>query len=534
VKHQFFWLALSLLILIVTLHLRLSEPFSINVDGAFHLQCAQLILAGKLPYVGVFDNNPPLSMYLHMIPCLVATMFGAHSITCFNIVVWLVAVVSLLWCARILAMLSGSLPNVNLGLLLVAMSLITFNIGADYGQREHLFVSCTLPLLLVRWMRWHQAEQKHIADQPAFASLSIKTYECFAVGSFAAFALLLKPHFLIPFIAAECAWYIHMRNSLPKASLFFVPEVAGCFTLAVLYALHFALLPAPARDSFFGNIVPLVIHGYGAYDNKLVDLLSMSLPVFYGGICYGIPFFIPGFALALSVIAVAMRKKCSFLMPLTAFTLGGYAVFVLQHKGWSNHTIPMLAGCFLLSALELGLVVDFRGPSKRFLASSCAVVTWLVFLIAAGCRNEAPLYEDPEMLKDLIAYTQPGDKVLVLSAVLYPAYPLLTQLDRQPGSRYLHLFPLPMLEYWKARTSDLTEKQRLEHEEQKVLDNVTEDIGVNKPRLIAIETKPLDRGDGNFTVSSYLERHQFTDNSLRRYSFVRDSGTYLLYKRMVD
>jgi hypothetical protein len=527
-KHQIFWLTLSLLILTVVLHFRLSEPYSINVDGAFHLQCAQQLLAGKLPYVGVFDNNPPLSMYLHMIPCLLANAIGAHAITCFNVVIWLLAVCSLLWCWSILTRSARLISATEWGLLLVVMSLVTFTVGADYGQREHLFVLCTLPLLMVRWMRWQGTVQQQGVN--SLVAPTIGRVERFAIGMLAGVGLLLKPHFLLPLIGAELAWIVSKRKLKPLGAA----EFGGCLAASVLYAIHFALWPASVQESFFHNIVPLVIHGYGAYDSGLVDIIRMYLPEFYGGIWYGMPYFIPMFALTLAGIAILLRTKSSFLVPLIVYTLGGYLAFVLQHKGWSNHTIPMLTGCFLLSALELAVVVDFRALNKRFFSSSCSVLGLLIILVGAGCRNEAPLYEDPELLNDLTTYTQPGDKVLVLASVLYPAYPLLTQLNLQPASRYLHLFPLPMLEYWKARTSNPHEKKRLEKEENQVLVNVHTDIDVNKPKLIAIETKALDRGDRNFTISTYLDQHHFADNNLKNYCFVRDAGFYLLYRRIVD
>jgi hypothetical protein len=62
-------------ILVASLSLRmlvsvLLHPLRIGWDPALHLQCAQLIVAGGLPYVDMFDVNPPLIWYLDMLPAL--------------------------------------------------------------------------------------------------------------------------------------------------------------------------------------------------------------------------------------------------------------------------------------------------------------------------------------------------------------------------------------------------------------------------------------------------------------------------------
>jgi len=328
-------------------------------------------------------------------------------------------------------------------------------------------------------------------------------------------------------LAAELVCFFEKRSS--KA--LFTPEVGGCIFAGLVYLVHFAFVPEAMKQSFFGFIVPLVLHGYGAYDCQLPDLLSVSLPAFYGGIFYGEPLFIPAFMSLVVFFALCLRARCSLLLPMVAWTVGGYFAFVLQHKGWSNHTIPMLSGCFLLVGLEYGVLANFCKFNKQFLWSALCGFFVFLFLVAAGCRNSAPLYENHDFAKDLIAHASPGDNILVLACSLYPAYPLLIQLDYLPGSRYLHLFPIPMLEYWKKRSDDPVQRKRLELEEDRVLADVGQDIRSNRPKLIALENSLFERGDNNLIMSSYLLQHGFIDKCMAGYQLIKTDFAYKLYLR---
>jgi hypothetical protein len=515
------WTLLAFAVLAMGLYFQLLDSLSINVDGAFLLQCAEMMLQGKIPYVGVYDNNPPLAMYLHTIPWAVCRLTNLHVVTCFIFCIFTVTLVSFFWCVRILSKSVGADDWRYLGPMLVGMCLITFTIGADYGQREHFFVLSFMPFFMLRWIRWQNLDKN---------TGCLSAVESCLCGILAGIGLCLKPHFLIPFFAAELVWFFEKRS----IKVLFTPEIGGCIFVGLVYLVHFAFIPAAMRQSFFGFIVPLLLHGYGAYDCQLPDLLSVSLPVFYGGIFYGVPLFIPAFMSLVLFFALCLRERCSLLLPIAAWTVGGYFTFVLQHKGWSNHTIPMLSGCFLLAGLEYGVLADFSKYNKKFLWSGLCGFLVFVFLVAAGCRNSAPLYENHDFAKDLIEHAAPGESILVLACSLYPAYPLLIQLDYRPGSRYLHLFPIPMLEYWKKRSSDLGQRKNLDLEEERVLAEVGKDIRANRPKLIALENSLFERGDNNLIMSSYLHQHGFIDRCMAGYQLIKTDFAYKLYLRKGD
>src|ERR1700679_1637233 len=66
--------------LIASLLYKLRYPLEINTDNAVYLAVAQLLLGGKQPYVDFYDTNPPLIMYLNVIPAAIGNWLGLNSI----------------------------------------------------------------------------------------------------------------------------------------------------------------------------------------------------------------------------------------------------------------------------------------------------------------------------------------------------------------------------------------------------------------------------------------------------------------------
>nr|MBP7577278.1 hypothetical protein [Candidatus Obscuribacter sp.] len=60
------------------------HPLRIGWDPALHLQCAELIVKGGIPYVDMLDVNPPLIWYLDTLPVLVSEAFKAPVTLVFN------------------------------------------------------------------------------------------------------------------------------------------------------------------------------------------------------------------------------------------------------------------------------------------------------------------------------------------------------------------------------------------------------------------------------------------------------------------
>ena len=125
----------------------------------------------------------------------------------------------------------------------------------DFGQREHLFILFAIPYVVLRWLRWEERTVR--------APLAV------VIGLAAGLLASLKPHFLLVMLAPELPWLARHR----RPSRLFTAETMTAAAFVLVYAAHFAFLPATMRDAFFHRWMPFIAAGYGAYDVPLTDLL---------------------------------------------------------------------------------------------------------------------------------------------------------------------------------------------------------------------------------------------------------------------
>src|SRR5262249_44547895 len=131
----------------------LRAPPDIHHDCAMYLQSGQMLLDGAVPYVDVVEINPPLIMYLNVLPALAAWLTGWPPIPAFF--------------ACVLALVGWSVWQVyaevqlligRAAAMIVAISWLGFNLvvwgGGVFGQREQLFLLFYVPFLLARSRRW--------------------------------------------------------------------------------------------------------------------------------------------------------------------------------------------------------------------------------------------------------------------------------------------------------------------------------------------------------------------------------------------
>ena len=91
---------LLLLVLIRLLIAPLLFPLQISPDQSMFVAIGELLLQGKRLYVDVFDVNPPLAFYVHMVPAVVSRLFAIPAPQAFGfsiIACWLYSVGFSLW-----------------------------------------------------------------------------------------------------------------------------------------------------------------------------------------------------------------------------------------------------------------------------------------------------------------------------------------------------------------------------------------------------------------------------------------------------
>ncbi|CAN5308581.1 hypothetical protein BH11CYA1_BH11CYA1_46930 [soil metagenome] len=508
----------------------LLHPLRIGWDPALHLQCAQLIVAGGLPYIDMFDVNPPLIWYLDMMPALLASAINIPVTLAFNLfMVFLLALSSSLCAYIALTKLERNASSilVNLGLV---FGLLYFNffLTFDFGQREQIFVLLYFPFLFLRFARYQLA--------------SIGRREAILVGLLASIGICLKHYFLLNAVCVE----LFLLLASPKRGWrnLLVSENFAALGFALLYLAHFLFLPQVAKDNYFGFLVPAFAAGYQFWDTSLAS--SLAAPDKRG------VFFLLTFGV---LLALSFCRRYALLGCCAVFAFSGVVPYLLQFKGWAYQDIPAFAGAVVIVcggiAALIATLLEIISKEKSAIQSyssafSLTALTLLVLtagvsivssqdelskvraepnfdLKTIGYSGDSPYSDiDSPFATIILANAKPHDAVIFIGNAVAPGFPPTTQLRVKPGSRHLHCCILSVLQYIKDVRDVTPENTRLLSFKDRIIKEYVEDIKKNKPVLIFIQNGP---------AAEYLAPYNF-NQYIRNYKKIDDVAGFTAYKLM--
>lgn len=465
-----------------------------NHDVAYFIQCAQMLLEGRTPYVGYVDVNPPLIVYLNVPAVFLAQVAHLPPALTFHLFVIGLVIAGTLLLSRALAELVPAPTPVERGMLLTLWAAISVWVWLrnDLGQREHLFVLTYFPFLVLRVARFQTGAQR------------VSTALAVVMGVLAGLGACLKPFFLLPVVVAEGVLWLWSR----RTRAWLAPEMIALVVVGFVYAAHFALWPASMRDAFFHRWVPLLRRTYAVYD--------MPWPAMRSGIINQSTIAIP-VLVALFGLWLSSRAGGAFRMLLSAFsavTLAALVDYIIQRKGWPYHLVPLTAGAVMTAGVMA--VQCVRAPAWGRLAfrGDLALAAWLVAPFAAAvCLVHAVHRTPPDpFAKTIETYSRPGDRVLVVSTSVAPAYPLLVIDNRQQASRYLCCFPIALFyygEHWPAGHPAYHDRATATPDERQFLSDLEQDVVTEKPTLVLVQADQCQGCSPDFNVEDYL-RHEGT------------------------
>jgi hypothetical protein len=506
----------------------LSEPLLLNRDSAMYLQVAGMLLDGGLPYRDIVEINPPMIWYLNVIPVGVARLFDLNVLATYKAFVALSTALATL-VVRLLLVRARPRPGVWEVACFSWACIATLHVGnAVFGQREHLFALMALPYLVLRWVRSTRGEVKG-----GFAA---------AAGLVAGVAVCMKPPYFLPLLLIpEVFWLIRHRDWRRAWS----PETIALAVAIALFAVHLFVFPPDVWQTFFGRYLSLIASGYGAYDATWAALLNraewwLSLPA---PICA-----------VLLVVSLKGQTRLADLARLIAWVgVGGALLFFVQKKGWAYHTvIARFAAILLVGAVAATLphnlgrlthqVAGWLSRTSVRVAFAMAVAALLLTVLSsAGPRLWQTDYRYDVGLSGSLAsvirrHSRPGDPVMFLHAGIPPTYPLLTQMDRRPGTRFIPLATIPFL-FHGARPSsrsplgfELDADAR--KEEQRFLAELREDVEKRKPQLIFIDARAeCDQCPPGLGIERYLRVREFLPGAFHGYRELPREGAFSVYVR---
>lgn len=503
------------------------QPLKISPDPAFFIAIGQLILDGKVPYVDLFDVNPPLVLYLHTIPALVARFLPIPTSESFNFFVIAAFTLSLSLSAGVLWRRRSHSESFIFCPLLIGFALATFLFGTrlnDFGQREHLFMLSYLPFFLVRWLRWTKRPVARVEAVLASIPVSI--------------TVLLKPHFVFVVLFTELAMLLQSFSSKRRTQLpYRTPETAILLLAAAGYALYLCLMPAEARHGYFDFIVPAYALGYDAFVSSTPTLIAGALLQFKQSVYV---------CMSALIGAHILRGRSTLLIPLSALTTASYIIYMVQGNAWINRAIPFFTGGFMLAGVEiailLGAIASLAGQASKVANRCLAALMGVALLAAIGQERfvQRLISDDPQPfllsrigLKGSCAHfgllstaetvlqdSTERDTILFMSPYISPGYPTLLQLNRRPASRYLHGMLIPVLVHG-TKSTDVRKREFAERMLQKTARDYSEDIRTNRPKLIFVQKKRM---------ASYIESNKTLLDALSPYDKTTEIEGHDVYR----
>jgi len=432
----------------------------VNSDDSWFMTFAEKFLAGETPYVDISDPNPPAGFLVYVPSIVLGRMFGLAPEPVLIVLTIAAAMLSILVAGLILKR-SGLLSPDETAPALAASAFILLVVPAlCFAEREHFAIISFLPMLAVCASRT--------------AGLKVALPFALLAGFGAGLGVAFKPYYALPLgLAVLCA--VFRQRS---ARLIFSPEI---FVTAAVLALYFLAI-VQFFPAYFTQAMPLIVAVYVPARESLANILR--LPHVLANLVL----------LGAFLIAARGHFKDSRLLVLFAASLGFLATFLIQSKGWMNHSYPGLALALLGSVFFLLGECDAAGLARRrrfalfvFVPVLCGAP--FIFGALADWRNK----EEVPGLKAEVARLAPAHpKIAVLAEELPLGHPLVRQLGGTWVGRQNCLWVSYTVKYLLAQGADEPRRSRLLSLKEADEAMFAEDVRRGQPDVLLVETPDLE------------------------------------------
>jgi len=379
------------------------DPTRANHDVGWTIYAGGQLLDGARFGVDLIDNNPPLIYWTSAVVNAVARTIGAPVFPVYNISV----LVLILACAFVSwRLLADAVPvrevRDSLGLAIAAAPVLIAGYG--FAQRDQMIAALLVPYVL-------GAGLAAVGKAPSRMLRVV-------IGVGLGLALLLKPHYVLAWLAVELVVAVRERRLTAWSRL-------ENWTMAGIGSTYLAavFLAAPG----YLETVRDTLAVYHAYD-KPVPWLSAETAIT---------------ALALFVVAVAKPRSALGACSAAAIgaALAGLVVVILQKKGFHYHYIPMLTMAFMAAALTLSdRLIRAEEEVKPGAAAGrqrlFAMTTLAIVLALLGTWTARGRFQDRGELTAVIAEHGGGRPVLYFSSSVDPLFPSLVFTESPSASPY--------------------------------------------------------------------------------------------------
>lgn len=429
-----------------------------NPDSSWLIYAAGRMLDGAKPYVDVMETNPPLILWISMIPAWLGKISGISPLLVFPVFVTAINLISIALSISILQSQKflGAKPLFQLVILYVAFTLFVFT-PAIYGQRELLFISLVLPYL------FKSLGEQGNRQKPLLNAVVILM---------AAVGFAIKPFFLLLWVMNGL--HIAFEKRSLRAAFSTGNWFIGLFQLAYVASVYLI------TPEYITDIVPALKTTYFTFISPWSAILSPIAKV------------------ALITLTVVWLAKLEgdyrrVVMRVAIWLAACVGLLILQRKSWINHLYPMafMAGLALCITL-LYLCAEWKRlrldiGHRKFIAltiSACLLIG-SVYLDGVFCYNMVT--KPSKLSKKLMVEIEnvaAGGYVYPLVNNLQPSFPAIALTGGNFRGGFHHLWPMMGLLIRKQQNDESPE---LAEVRKWFYDKIVSDFTNYPPKLVWVD-----------------------------------------------
>ncbi|MDZ4832880.1 MAG: hypothetical protein SGJ27_03680 [Candidatus Melainabacteria bacterium] len=450
---------------------------SLPAEVSLRMECAKLIVAGKIPYVDFFVLDAPVILFIQSIPAaILQSDSGGYALVFATFLFeWLISVGSLSLTAALLLRRRWLRDSLWSHGVLLTVAYLNIACVFQFGQTEHFLMLGIIPYIVARWLE--------------YSGKKLREWELIASGMAGAIAILLDPFFVVLPIAIEIAFITQFqRFPIRFKSVFTVLITVTALIVAALYGFAGLMM-----EGYHSNILPLLIGDRQTFDNRLYGFRSAPDTRIF-----------PYLLVLATILAMGIRKQSTIIVPLVVSGWLGFAYVIAEGKGYTHQCLPMF-WCASISFAIIGasLLTDLKRhcprPLLRFAhlpALTAIILTAIICsalliqqsnqILADTAEKRLKIFAREDVYENIKRLTRRLDKVLILNNNIAPMYPAMTLLERIPGSRLMWEFPFPILVRMEREDQNRPSKER-DRLRDFYINVLTEDIEKNSPTLILVD-----------------------------------------------
>jgi hypothetical protein len=257
------------------------HPLLTYPDQSAYFAMAEMIAQGKLPYIDFFEWNPPLIMYLNLIPFWLSRLLHIPAPLALNFSVLGLGAFSSFLSLRIAYKYLSKQDFFVLLPMLFAVAYFSQDLLINIGEREHLFILAYVPYFVLRSIIWRNGsteKQKESGEAQGGVvdERPISKSDAVLCGLLAGIGMALKPQFVASALVVEL--FFHCQYKTIRA--FVRPEIFSVVSVFAVYLFLCLFLPPAVWDVYFHQVVPLYLSGL-SYSSETLLLMLRTNSDFY-------------------------------------------------------------------------------------------------------------------------------------------------------------------------------------------------------------------------------------------------------------